>query len=93
MLSLDLALTFAPVEKAIAEEFLTALLGNSFGTTTNLCNSLGFLARFSGLGVSDLTTQAQGQFDMSAAATKNFVVSLQNTKELDSQKYCNKGIQ
>ena len=78
------AKAFAPVEKALAEDFLPALLSDTVKTTSTLHDLLAFPVRFSGLGIPDPRTEATTHFDMSRGATADLIASLQNSEPLDA---------
>ena len=87
----DVAESFAPVEKALAKEFLPILLGeDTVKTTVNLSDLLAFPVKFSDLGVADPQADAQAHFDMSVGATGDLIAALQNSEELNAQTYCDK---
>ena len=83
----DVGKVFAPVEKALAEDFLPALLGDLVKTTTALRDLLAFPVQFAGIGVLDPRTEAKAHFDMSRGATAALISSLPNSEPLDTQTY------
>ena len=79
---------FAPVEKALAEEFLPALLGATVEEIAEQRDLLALPVKFAGLGIPDPTKTAEGCFLASQSCTKVLADSIQSGADLDTMEYC-----
>ena len=68
--------TFAPLEKAIAEVFLPALLDSTIEEAAHLCSLIALPVRFGGLGIPDPTTTGAACYSASTDATSLLTESL-----------------
>jgi hypothetical protein len=78
---------FAPVEKALVEDFLPALLGESVDAVRELRPLLALPVRSGGLGISNPTTTTIANFQASVASSKPLVATLRGDGELDIKLY------
>ena len=79
---------FASVEKALAEDFLPALLGASVEEVAKMRALLALPVKFAGLGVPDPTKTADGCYMASRGCTKVLADSIRDGSDLDVRGYC-----
>ena len=81
----DIAEAFAPIEDAIATEFLPALFGNANGVPER--KLLALPVRFAGLGVPNPVSSATSHFNLSVEMTEAVTSSLKLGTDLDAASY------
>lgn len=79
---------FAPVEKALAEHFLPALLGATREEIAGLRDLLALPVKFAGLGIPDPTKTAAGCYMASKGCTFPLAESIRYGTPLDTKEYC-----
>ena len=82
-----IAQAFAPVENAIAQNFLPALLNSSVEEVTQLRPLLALPVRFGGIGIPDPTTTGNANFSASYAITSLLQESLVQGTSLCTQEH------
>ena len=80
----DIAESFAPIEKALAEEFIPALFGGSDAPSREISQ---LPVRFAGVGVSNPVSAADANFALSLSMTADVSASLKSGSELDAIGY------
>ena len=83
----DVEAAFAPVEKAIVEDFLPALLGDTMATAMDLRELSKFPIRLAGLGIPDPVASAEGHLRTSVEMTEAVSASLRDAQPLDAIGY------
>ena len=79
----DLSDEFEPVEQALRETFLPALLGETGGIDNSLRELLGLSTKSAGAGIRDPRTRADAEFRASRECSEELVNALVLGKELD----------
>mmetsp|Transcript_12456 Transcript_12456/g.27955 ORF Transcript_12456/g.27955 Transcript_12456/m.27955 type:complete len:148 (+) Transcript_12456:387-830(+) len=83
----NVAEAFAPIEAALLEHFLPALLGAPLDTVASLCKLTTFPVKLAGLGIPDPCSKADRHHAASIDATQPLSVSLKEALSLDSQAF------